>query len=166
MPEALEFTVLIQSLVIKFDPSQSCLQYIQSRGRARKSGSSYITLLEEGDTAAKAHYMQVKEGEQNIRDLCRSLPQDRIVQFDDNNDTTSVRDGPIASFAAISVVEMYCRSLPADEFVSMRPEFTIDVSGLGFVATCQLPPVSQIPLIRGTVQKSKQVHNLRVVLYF
>lgn len=148
---------LLTIVVIKFDSSNNCIRYIQSRGRARKSGSSYITMLEEGDAAAMAHHQCIKEAESIIRSLCETLPDDRIVSVEYQDELSSDQPGDRAlpSFEAISVVEMYCRSLPADDFVSHKPVYDINVTGMGFMATCLVPAVAGIPIARGSVQKSK-----------
>lgn len=150
-------TWFLSDSVIKFDPTLSCIRYIQSRGRARKSGSSYITMLEDGDTAARAHQACVKDAERIIRDLCETLPEDRIVRLHNTDGTEDVAtdDRTLPGFEAIAVVGSYCRSLPADDFVSIKPQFGISNTGMGFMATCSFPAISGIPMIRGSVQKSK-----------
>lgn len=114
-------------------------------------------MIEEGDLHALAQLQQIKEAETHVRNVCQSLPQDRIVQGEDSDIEAfyNTDEGALPSFAAISVVEAYCRSLPAHEFVNVRPEFIVNTLGNGFLATCVFPPISEIPPVQGNIQKSE-----------
>ena len=46
------------NLVIKFDFPTSYRSYIQSKGRARKAGSQYLLMVEEGDVIKLASYTE------------------------------------------------------------------------------------------------------------
>lgn len=116
-------------------------------------------MIEEGDSLALAQHARIKEAEAVVRRVCSTLPEGRIVKGtpDEPDVCDSVADdGSLPAFAAISIIESFCRSLPADEFVSARPVYTLTEKGSGFMATCCLPPVSEVPLICGGLRGSKR----------
>lgn len=113
-------------------------------------------MVEEQDFEGLNRLQHIKDSEVIVREHCRSLPMDRVVQGEDDNQELSgaTVDASLPNFAAISVVEAYCRSLPADEFLSKKPEFQVESLANGFLATCVLPPISEIAPIQGFIQKS------------
>lgn len=154
--------------VIRFDGLTSAIQYVQSRGRARKSNSKYFCFMEEGDLKAKAQHAKIQDLEKTIRAICTSLDQEKyicvadqqeeeniynLVQSDDSKSDVALQRH-LAGFAAVSVVEGFCRSLPYDEFVCTRASYKIISHSSGFFATCTFPAASEIPPITGSLQKS------------
>ena len=68
------------NLVIRFDPCKTMIQYLQSRGRARKPGSLFVHMLELGNQKVKDLVDEVREAELIFDEFCRILPKDRILR--------------------------------------------------------------------------------------
>lgn len=67
------------NLVIRFDIYDTLIQYIQSRGRARRHKSTYVHMLENGNPAHQGALREVRRGENIMREFCESLPADRLL---------------------------------------------------------------------------------------
>ena len=64
------------NLVIKFDFPTSYRSYIQSKGRARKAGSQYLLMVEEGDGTKLASYEDYMKVYKMSMGECHSLRKD------------------------------------------------------------------------------------------
>ena len=73
------------NLIIRFDPYETLIQYIQSRGRARHINSKYIHLAESGNRMDIQAIEEVRRGEQIMRRFCEALPADRLLQGDESS---------------------------------------------------------------------------------
>ena len=71
------------NLVVRFDPYRTTIQYMQSRGRARQAGSKYIHLIENGNLAHLRTIQDCRFGEVAVKNLCNSLPEDRLLRGND-----------------------------------------------------------------------------------
>ncbi|KAF8655840.1 hypothetical protein AX16_002924 [Volvariella volvacea WC 439] len=69
--EGLDFPAC--DLVIRFDPLQHMVGYVQSRGRARNKTSTFIIMIREDDTANLARYHKLNE----VEPLMQQVVQDR-----------------------------------------------------------------------------------------
>ncbi|KAK3688605.1 hypothetical protein B0T22DRAFT_459895 [Podospora appendiculata] len=65
------------NVVIRFDLYNTLIQYIQSRGRARKEGSEYIHMIENGNLSHRTKILENKQNEDALRKFCDALPEDR-----------------------------------------------------------------------------------------
>ncbi|KAL2267597.1 hypothetical protein VTJ83DRAFT_4874 [Remersonia thermophila] len=65
------------NVVIRFDPSNTLIQYIQSRGRARQEDSVYIHMLEKGNHEHREKVALMKQNEGALRRFLENLPEDR-----------------------------------------------------------------------------------------
>ena len=72
------------NLVIRFDLYATLIQYIQSRGRARHNRSKYLHMVEKDNPAHFQAVELVRMGEIKMRQFCEALPQDRLLDGDDN----------------------------------------------------------------------------------
>lgn len=77
------------NLVVRFDLYRTMIGYIQSRGRARHKNSTYLHMVEEGNTDQRARVFRVFEAERIMRGFCEGLPQERFL---DKLDMASVFD--------------------------------------------------------------------------
>ncbi|KAF3903015.1 hypothetical protein ABW20_dc0109555 [Dactylellina cionopaga] len=66
-------------LIIRFDLYLTMIQYIQSRGRARHSASTYIHMVEHGNWAHKQSVQDGQEAEKVMKEFCQRLPEDRLL---------------------------------------------------------------------------------------
>ncbi|KAK6533348.1 Dicer-like protein 1 [Orbilia ellipsospora] len=67
------------NLVIRFDLYGTMIQYIQSRGRARHSSSTYIHMVEQDNWEHKQVVQDGQEAERIMKEFCKKLPQDRLL---------------------------------------------------------------------------------------
>ena len=67
------------NLVIKFDFPTTFRSYIQSKGRARKAGSCYLLLVEEGDKVKEADYREWQQVYRMSMEECHSR-REEVVQ--------------------------------------------------------------------------------------
>lgn len=65
------------NLCVRFDLCKTTIQYMQSKGRARKAGSIFAHMLEEGHNMQEAEVQYYFDDEQYIKRWCGSLPHDR-----------------------------------------------------------------------------------------
>ena len=57
--------------------SKTMIQYVQSRGRARKQNSKFIHMLEIGNSIHQQMVAEIRHQEAAMRTFCQTLPEDR-----------------------------------------------------------------------------------------
>lgn len=140
--------------VIRFDVPSTAIQYIQSRGRARKPNSQYVCMIEAEDSCAYSKFEACRDLEKVIRSECTNLPDDRFILDDEESmELSTTNETP--GFAALNIVAGYCRSLPRDDFVVMDPQYNIRAHGTYFIATLTCPAMALLPVVTGPRQTSK-----------
>jgi endoribonuclease Dicer len=65
------------NVVIRYDLSNTLIQYIQSRGRARQDDSIYIHMVERGNEDHHKKLNETKNSEDALRKFCEAMPEDR-----------------------------------------------------------------------------------------
>ncbi|KAG8783913.1 Dicer-like protein 1 [Serendipita sp. 397] len=167
--EGLDFPLC--SFVCRFDPPKTLPQYIQSRGRARQAGSSFIIMLEEGPTPerGKVEMLQIGEGlAKNIygqkmdRLEDNSLDDDLAVDVDDFPEDRLVIEKTGASLTpadAISLLNNLCSLIPHDQHTRpLVPKYKIDP--MTFRCEVILPSALPVPrdqlLYHSTPSRSKR----------
>ncbi|KAG0221005.1 Dicer-like protein 1 [Mortierella sp. GBA43] len=159
------------NFVVRFDPATTTIGYIQSRGRARKKNSRYIMMHEIDNRSEEANYERLKYSETTMRDWCRNLDGDRLMQnpldLDDDDDPVDKlasqqvyrvpSTGAIITLdSAIPLIHYYCSTLAGDEFTSMRPHFNIMPNGYsGFFCDLTLPPNAPIRVVHSDFASTK-----------
>ncbi|KAK0420733.1 hypothetical protein QR680_014851 [Steinernema hermaphroditum] len=138
------------NLVIRFDAPNDFRSYVQSRGRARKSGAHYFMLIEKKDETAFAS---------QLRDFCeiermlitRTTTADEVDVVADLDDVDSVVEpyvvastgAKVAMSSAVALINRYCSKLPSDVFTRLVPTSTVEpvlVNGVTkFLATLSMP---------------------------
>ncbi|KAF1839360.1 endoribonuclease dcr-1 [Decorospora gaudefroyi] len=165
------------NLVVRFDLYRTMIAYVQSRGRARHRNSKYLHMLEDGNNDHKAVLLSVLSDEQVMRNFCKGLPQDRLINGFDN-DVTALGDKLFPSFITRSGAKLTCRSglsilhhyvatLPGpDRQTMLQPTYVINPETnydplnpqrRGYVCEVILPPYSPITSIIGDVQGKKVI---------
>ncbi|KAF8638830.1 hypothetical protein AX17_001888 [Amanita inopinata Kibby_2008] len=151
--EGLDFPAC--DLVVRFDPLQHMVGYVQSRGRARSRTSTFVVMVQENDCAQLARYNALKEGEPEISRVyrCRKDDMDDEDESDDDEVTAADLDqreryvvpetGAILNYDnAIGLLNHLCSSIPTDIYTpTHKPVFSGD-----FKVTLHLP--SSLPLSR------------------
>ncbi|OKL56214.1 Dicer-like protein 1 [Talaromyces atroroseus] len=67
------------NLVVRFDLYDTLIQYIQSRGRARRADSIYAHMVEIDNLEHETRLDQVHQEENVMSRFCEALPEDRIL---------------------------------------------------------------------------------------
>ncbi|KAK0417580.1 hypothetical protein QR680_013094 [Steinernema hermaphroditum] len=172
------------NLVIRFDAPNDFRSYVQSRGRARKSGAHYFMLIEKKDNAALAS---------QLRDYCeiermlvtRTTTVDEVDVVADLDDVDSVAEpyvvastgAKVAMSSAVALINRYCSKLPSDVFTRLVPTSTVEpvlVNGVTkFSATLSMPinspykeeirlktpmPTKKLALMAVALEACRQLH--------
>ncbi|KAF8932138.1 hypothetical protein EDD21DRAFT_378171 [Dissophora ornata] len=160
------------NFVIRFDPATSIISYIQSRGRARKSDSRYITMQELDNRTEEATFEKIKRAEATMKEWCHNLDEDRVMRnpVDGDDDSALEKLMPSQTYSvastgalltldsAIAIVHYYCSTLAGDEFCSLRPDFNVMSNGSsGFICDLTLPPNAPIRLVQSDRTSTKSM---------
>ncbi|KAG6907451.1 hypothetical protein DXG01_008835 [Tephrocybe rancida] len=156
--EGLDFPVLPLNacdLVIRFDPLAHMVGYVQSRGRARNKASTFIVMIQQGDTAHLTRYQTLKTVEPEVNKVYQSRhastddPLDDDIEGDEVNPADLLEreryvvesSGAVLTYDnSISLLNRLCSLIPSDAFTPPHvPKYSGD-----YEATLTLP--SSIPL--------------------
>ncbi|KAI1177932.1 hypothetical protein F4777DRAFT_586951 [Nemania sp. FL0916] len=73
------------NIVIRFDLYKTVIQYIQSRGRARRIDSKFYQMVEAENQAHRQLVAEIQDHENTLRDFSSMLPEDRLITGCDYN---------------------------------------------------------------------------------
>ena len=152
--------------VIRFDLYTTMIQYVQSRGRARHSSSTYIHMVEKGNRDHMWSFTEVRGAEATMRNFCQSLPKDRLMDVDAKDDDSDADDGiayiepeteaKLTESAAMNLVAHYVGHLPREDDDICQPTYIIKASGQGcFVCELLLPSSSPLYAFEGQASRTK-----------
>ncbi|XP_028170236.1 endoribonuclease Dicer isoform X1 [Ostrinia furnacalis] len=120
-------------LVLRYDPPIEYRSYIQSKGRARSSDSSYVILVEETNRGKfSAQYRAFQETERYIQSILVGSTADRDAPTKDDIQEGLYDDDKVPPYitqtgsrlsaaSAISLLNRYCSMLPHDQFTVITP---------------------------------------------
>ncbi|KAG6865666.1 hypothetical protein C0991_000436 [Blastosporella zonata] len=142
-------------LVIRFDPLAHMVGYVQSRGRARHKTSTFIVMIQQGDTAHFTRYQTLRTAEPEVNEAYQSrhLSTDEPLEDDVADNELGLADlaereryvvessGAVLTYDnSMSLLNRLCSLIPRDAFTPPHlPKFSGD-----FEATLILP--SSVPL--------------------
>ncbi|KAI1783424.1 hypothetical protein LXA43DRAFT_1187033 [Ganoderma leucocontextum] len=149
--EGLDFPAC--DLVIRFDPVQHMVGYLQSRGRARHKSSTFIIMVQEGSQAQAERYLEFLKSEPQLKRVYQQRDLALAIVVEDETDVPDPDDlaqreryvvpstgATLTYTSAISLVNYLCSLIPRDRFTPMHvPRYTGD-----YTATIHLP--SSLPL--------------------
>ncbi|KAI8999078.1 hypothetical protein BD414DRAFT_527097 [Trametes punicea] len=166
--EGLDFPAC--DLVIRFDPVQHMVGYVQSRGRARHKTSTFIIMVQEGAQAQAQRYLQFLQSEPQLkqvyqdRDLALPTPEEEEEDMPDDPADLAEREryvvpstGAILTYtSAVGLLNHLCSLIPRDRFTPMHvPKYSGD-----FSATIHLPSSLPLPadllVYQGPLRRSKK----------
>ncbi|KAI0549290.1 hypothetical protein F4679DRAFT_595921 [Xylaria curta] len=159
------------NIVIRFDLYKTVIQYIQSRGRARRVNSKFYQMVEVGNYEHRQLMADIQDHEEKLRDFCKMLPQDRLVTGCDYNidyhlsKERSHRVYKVPSTGAvlnykgsIAVLAKFVSSLPHPfDALHNTADYIIHNLGREFQCEVLLPDCSPIKSAIGRRASSKQV---------
>jgi endoribonuclease Dicer len=164
------------NLVVRFDLYRTMIGYIQSRGRARHRNSKYLHMFEEGNNDHRDRIVNVRDDERVMRNFCRELPSDRILnQLDEDRGDLSALDDKVFTDeksgakltyrSSLSVLNHFVATYPSPTHDTMaQPSYVItraanddprDSQRGGFVCEIILPSYCPIISKIGHVQSKK-----------
>ncbi|KAI1817969.1 hypothetical protein GGS20DRAFT_598297 [Poronia punctata] len=157
------------NIVIRFDLYKTVIQYIQSRGRARRAQSKFYQMVENGNYGHRLIADEVKDHEAILRDYYSMLPEDRLLRGCDYNidyhlaqERTQVyrvpSTGALLTYkSSISILGHFVTTLPHPHGVYLTADYIIHNVGGQFESQVLLPDSSPIRSAIGKRAKSKQV---------
>ncbi len=141
--------------MIRFDPIQHMVGYLQSRGRARQKSSTFVIMVQEGSQAQAERYLEFLKTEPQMKKVYqqRDLAPTIAAEEEDDMDAPDPDDlaqreryvvpstgATLTYTSAISLINYLCSLIPRDRFTPMHvPRYTGD-----YTATIHLP--SSLPL--------------------
>ncbi|KAF7323232.1 hypothetical protein HMN09_00103900 [Mycena chlorophos] len=144
--EGLDFQAC--NLVVRFDPINHMIGYVQSRGRARRADSAFVVLVEEGNAAELARYeaLSSKEGELRARyqqDCCSDdseKPQQKVPDTNVNERFVVESTGAVLTHDnATNILNRLCSHISQDGVC--KPKYSGDFEVvLVLPAALGLPP--------------------------
>ncbi|GKT45594.1 dicer-like protein 1 [Colletotrichum spaethianum] len=156
------------NLVMRFDLYKSVIQYIQSKGRARRQDSEYISFIEGGNGRQARMVLQTTYDQNVLRRFCSALPEDKkIMGFDieasvlkgDSHYKTYLIEstGAVLTWSSsIDVLANFASSLRQSNDEIWAPEYAVFNQGQKFKAEVTLPEKSPIRHMTGFPHSNKQ----------
>lgn len=158
------------NLIIRFDLYRTMIQYIQSRGRARQKGSSFVHMIERYNSLHQQTYFDAREAEIRMRRFCKALPQDRQLggddmsieqlRFNEHSYQTFVDKDTNATLtydSSLQVLARFVLSLPRQGDIPTAPNFVISTQQGRFVCEVVLPDNSPVRSATGRPAARKSI---------
>lgn len=162
------------NLIIRFDICKTMIQYIQSRGRARQSESTYIHLIEDGNGEHVRSIYQNAENEVLLRKFCNTQPEDRLLRGSDYNmeyflekerkllkHTIQATGAKLTYHNSMTILQDFINSLRnQDNFVediSLAADYSTGPVNGGFLCEIVMPTCAPISNVTGRPHSTKQV---------
>ncbi|KAA1477124.1 hypothetical protein DENSPDRAFT_571422 [Dentipellis sp. KUC8613] len=151
--EGLDFPAC--DLVVRFDSIQHMVGYVQSRGRARHKLSTFVIMVQEGDSVELARYRLFVNFEPEVKRLYqKAVDANPAADEQDADDYVHPADlaererflvpstGAVLTYnTAIALLNHLCALIPCDQFTLLpKPKYTGD-----FVSKLQLPAALPLP---------------------
>mgnify|MGYP002621941972 CR=1 FL=1 len=156
------------NVIIRYDLNETLIQYIQSRGRARRHGSIYIHMVERGNPRHRRRLHENKANEDALRRFCEALPEDRKLTGNNFNMDYFLRKemgqqqyivpgtGAKLNYKqALVILANFVSSLPHPPETVLAPEYVICAVPGGFQCEVMLPPQSPVRSATGKVHPRK-----------
>lgn len=157
------------NLVIRFDIFRTMIQYVQSRGRARQRNSTFIHMLESGNSVQQQLVSEVRFQEKVMRRFCQSLPEDRrLIGQEDTLEVMLDKEKNLRVFVdpasgakltygnALAVLANYVSVLPTKNKEPMHPVFVVSSKGSSkFISEVLLPVGAAVRSIIGRPHTKK-----------
>ncbi|KAK9055311.1 hypothetical protein SSX86_026393 [Deinandra increscens subsp. villosa] len=147
------------STVIRFDIPKTVRSNVQSRGRARQSGSRFFVMLERGNEKQRDHMCDMIRSEHSMNANAKKRDPDTcVVEPFCFKETASYHvkttGASVTADCSVSLIHRYCAKLPADKFCTPRPNFQFLLVGDSYQCVMTLPPGAVFQKITGPLCKS------------
>ncbi|KAK4671059.1 Dicer-like protein 1 [Podospora pseudoanserina] len=158
------------NIIIRFDLYDTLIQYIQSRGRARQEKSTYIHMIERGNSEQLQKMKQLKQSEDGLRKFCEAMPDTRKLTGNNfkmdyflrkekgQRQYTVPETGAKLNYKqSLICLANFVSSLPHPPETNLAPEYMVNTTEGGFQCEVILPAASPIRSAIGKVHGSKAV---------
>jgi endoribonuclease Dicer len=156
------------NMVIRFDLYNTMIQYIQSKGRARKKNSKYFHMIEGGNTEHSMRVLENQQNEERLRKFCLLLPEDRRLTGNDFNMdyflskekqqrayTIKSTGAKLTYRMSLVILATFVASLRTSEFIA-QADFIVKSAGKEYQCEVILPDTSPVKSAIGRRHNSKQ----------
>ena len=165
------------NLVIRFDLCTTMIQYLQSRGRARRPDSVFVHMIEFGNQAHRDLVNEAHQAERVLIEFCHALPEDRLLHGcdadieellakDRNRENFMVESSgaKLTQRSSLVVLENYANSLRHENATSAHVVYTPKFHNGTFQYLALLPEESPF---RGALGKacSRKIHAKQSAAY-
>ncbi|KAI0432759.1 hypothetical protein F5Y09DRAFT_353064 [Xylaria sp. FL1042] len=159
------------NVVIRFDLYKTVIQYIQSRGRARRFNSKFYQMIETGNLAHRQLIAEIQDHEAKLREFCDMLPEDRLItgcDYDIEYHLSKERSHRVYKVpstgakltykSSVTVLANFVSSLPhPTDVLCDAADYIVHNVGGEFECEVLLPDASPIKSAIGRRASSKQV---------
>ncbi|QQK44191.1 Helicase, C-terminal [Penicillium digitatum] len=158
------------NLVVRFDLYDTFIQYVQSRGRARRADSVYATMVECGNRNHSMRLQEVRRAEHLMKNFCNLLPEDRKL-YGDGHDMgvlvheenrkrtyTVTRTGAMLTYRhAIGVLARFASSLQYENEISAKVTYVVMSENESFSCEVIMPEKSPVRRVLGCCESKKSL---------
>ncbi|CAL4933981.1 unnamed protein product [Urochloa decumbens] len=156
------------SCVIRFDLPRTVCSYVQSRGRARRSSSSYVLMIERGNLVQQEHIFRIIRTGYYVKNFALHKPpntpshdlplEEKYTYHVDSTGATITAD------CCVNLIYKYCEKLPKDRYYTPKPSFDVGLKDGSYQCTLTMPPSAAFRSIVGppssTCNLAKQLVSL------
>ncbi|KXJ85785.1 RNase3 domain-containing protein [Microdochium bolleyi] len=158
------------NMVIRFDPCNTMIQYIQSRGRARQARSRLYYFVQLGHSGHRALLLDIQEQENQMRQFCATRPEDRRVdaagasiesllskRAKERVFTIPSTGAKLTYRVSLELLADFAHSLEDKDGCKVSPTYIVRPIPGGFKAEVTLPEGSPVTSMAGIRETSKQL---------
>ncbi|KAI0899860.1 hypothetical protein F4806DRAFT_454189 [Annulohypoxylon nitens] len=158
------------NIIIRFDLCKTMIQYVQSRGRARRKNSKFFHMVEFTNQSQVQAIFENEDSEARLRNFYNTLSEDRVITGNDYkidyflSREKSLRTYIVPSTRAkltykisLTILANFVSTLPRPLDTIYTPDYIIRNVGREFECEVLLPDTSPIKSIVGRRASSKQV---------
>ncbi|KXG47436.1 uncharacterized protein PGRI_013060 [Penicillium griseofulvum] len=158
------------NLVVRFDLYDTVIQYVQSRGRARRADSVYATMVESGNRSHSMRLQEVRRAEHLMKNFCNMLPDDRKLYADDHDMGVLIHEdgrkrtytipstGAMLTYRhAIGVLARFASSLQYENEISAMVAYIVMSENESFSCEIILPEKSPVRRVIGCSEPKKSL---------
>ncbi|KAL9108458.1 MAG: hypothetical protein Q9227_006792 [Pyrenula ochraceoflavens] len=157
------------NLVVRFDLYDTLIEYMQSRGRARRKNSTYAHMLERNNAFHENITSEVRTSEKLLRGFIKKLPEDRLLGSEPYIEsmlhkerhlkTVTIKEtgAKLSTRSSLKVLEQYANSLQYENATFNHVIYNMKSEGTMFQYQVVLPEESPVTGAIGDAHGSKSL---------
>ncbi|KAJ1295101.1 hypothetical protein BS78_01G198000 [Paspalum vaginatum] len=131
------------SCVIRFDLPRTVCSYVQSRGRARRSSSRYVLMIERGNLVQQEHIFRIIRTEYYVKNFAlhkhSNIPSHYLPLQEKHSYHVDSTGATITADCCVNLIHQYCEKLPKDRYYMPKPSFELDLKDGSYQCTLIMP---------------------------